>query len=195
MKLPSAPLLPASNLTEQLLFPNLLREYKGSKSLLELRIQQVLKKLRLTHLSHRFQGFSEISFEDWHSLSNGEKQRIGFARLFLAQDLPIYTFKLAFLDESSSSIDPKMEQIIYEECKRKNIQLVSIEHRENISNHYDFLLKLNTNRTVSFTELGPHDQAVVNQTSLLGEIEKEKADCSYVSILGWLCVSTIVVLF
>jgi ABC-type uncharacterized transport system fused permease/ATPase subunit len=153
LKLPSDPLLPPGNLTEQLLFPSLLSEYRGSKSLLELRIQKTLKKLRLTHLSHRFHAKNEVSFEEWQSLSNGEKQRIGFARLFLSRDIPSYNFQSAFLDESSFSIDPDMETFIYRECERRSIQLVAIEHRPAVMKYYDYLLQLNLDKSFSFSAL------------------------------------------
>ena len=201
MKLPSTPLLPAGNLTEQLLFPNLLQHYQGSKTLLALRIQKTLKKLRLTHLSHRFEGQSDISMEEWLTLSHGEKQRIGFARLFLAQDLPISSnnmlfsslssrtcphaggrsfnrFKLAFLDESSTSIDPVMERKIYQECQLQKIQLVAIEHREPLKIHYDYLLHFLPNRTATFSKINKTDLIQkMNETtieSLHQELGQEK---------------------
>ena len=202
MKLPSQSLLPPCNLTEQLLFPTLYAEYRGSKAILELKVQRTLKKLGLKHLSHRFHSHSDVTFEEWDSLSSGEKQRIGFARLFLAQYLSQFyyhaktaasippppprpsqrrrtafssnsgvSYKLAFLDESSFSIDPLMEVNIYEQCKKYQIQLITIEHRRNVMPYYDYLLEFKADRSFTFSDLSPSRES--KEVALLGAEKKE----------------------
>lgn len=75
-----------------------------------------------------------LRFSITDSLSTGEQQRLSFARLFYHK--PQY----AILDESSSAMDIDMESMVYSNCQRLGISLITVAHRQSVWKHHNWIL-------------------------------------------------------
>ena len=109
------PYLPLGGLRTALAYPNPPQHLDGQRA------AEVLFQVQLPHLVGRLDEET-----DWSStLSPGEQQRIGFARLLLAQP------KIAFLDESTSALDEGIEHTLYQLLRDRlpDCVLVSVGHR------------------------------------------------------------------
>ncbi|KAG2501210.1 hypothetical protein HYH03_001023 [Edaphochlamys debaryana] len=74
---------------------------------------------------------------DWSgSLSLGEQQRLGWARLLLARP------RLALLDEATSALDQETEAKLYKVLQRSGIAYVSVGHRSTLREFHGSLLRL-----------------------------------------------------
>lgn len=70
-------------------------------------------------------------------MSGGERQRLGFARLFYGK--PEY----AVLDESTSALNPEIEKELYEEITSStDVTVISIAHRMALSKYHDARLHI-----------------------------------------------------
>lgn len=120
----------------------------------------VKESLRRAHLGHILQrwGMGGTS-RDWAViLSPGERQRMGFARLFF--DLALKTSErppqgvdshlkplIAVLDESTSAVDVDMEALLYQEVreemrKGRLIAIASVGHRPTLPSFHDTELQI-----------------------------------------------------
>lgn len=125
--LPQRPYMPLGTLKNALLFP----DHKKIPD-------EVLKELlHATELSHLIPHLLEAT--NWRSrLSPGEMQRIAFVRVLLQKPDWI------FLDESTSSLDLKRENHLYELLKSRLPQTscVSVGHRPSIEAFHDKIIEL-----------------------------------------------------
>jgi ABC-type multidrug transport system ATPase subunit len=80
-------------------------------------------------------------------LSLGEQQRLAFSRLFFHKP------KFAILDESSSALDSINEDIVYSNCKKLGITLISVAHRKSLKKFHKNLLTVGLNKSYSFREI------------------------------------------
>lgn len=72
---------------------------------------------------------------DWEvALSPGQKQRMGFARLFYHRP------KFAVLDECTNGISPDVEEDLYLQCRRMGISVFSISHKIELKRLHDLEL-------------------------------------------------------
>ena len=78
-------------------------------------------------------GSHQIRYE---SLSPGEIQRVYFIRLFVHRPL------IALLDEATSALPLQMEDVVYRECQRLGITLISVGHRDSLRQYHDYILSL-----------------------------------------------------
>lgn len=86
--------------------------------------------------------------EDWTNiLSLGEQQRISFARIFLNKP------QIAFLDEATSAVDERTEEMLYRNLQKTGISFVSVGHRSTLKKFHDFLIVLDKNGGFEITEL------------------------------------------
>lgn len=77
------------------------------------------------------------SVQDWgNTLSLGEQQRIGFARVLLSRAV------VALLDEATSAVDLETETKLYDLLNEMGITYISIGHRESLHNFHDTALHL-----------------------------------------------------
>jgi putative ATP-binding cassette transporter len=141
MFLPQRPYMVEGSLRAQLVYPQ--SEEKADEDL----IREVLKKLNFSDVLDRVDSdFSRIV--DWTNvLSLGEQQRVSFARIFL------YRPVLAFLDESTSSLDEDNERLLYRSLRELGISFVSVGHSSVLKEFHDFLLVLNKDGTVEMSAL------------------------------------------
>jgi len=121
---PQKPYLCKGTLRDQVTYPVVLRDSSQDD-----KIRECLKETGLTKF---MRANLDITHHDWSSvLSGGEKQRMGFARLFYHK--PVF----AVLDEATSAVEPKGQRMLYETTREKRITLISIAHREELIEFHD----------------------------------------------------------
>ena len=100
--------------------------------------EQLAELLRLVCLEGLIERQGGLDSEkDWsRTLSLGEQQRLGFARLLLAK--PRY----AFLDEATSALDHPTEATLYQQLEKSGIAYISIGHRDSLMKYHQQALCL-----------------------------------------------------
>lgn len=141
MFLPQRPYMVQGNLREQIVYP------QNDEGIDDDLIREALKKVNFSELVDRVGGdFNRIM--DWTNvLSLGEQQRVSFARIFLHKPA------LAFLDESTSSLDEVNERLLYQNLQELGISFVSVGHNSTLKEFHDYLLVLNNDGTAELSEL------------------------------------------
>lgn len=135
------PYLPLGGLRTALAYPG------PADRLDDRRAGEVLRQVQLPHLLDRLD-----EQYDWsRTLSPGEQQRIGFARLLLARPA------VAFLDESSAALDEGLEQTLYQLLRERlpDCVLVSVAHRATLERLHTHRLELRAGGDWSFSSLLP----------------------------------------
>ena len=133
------PYLPQGNLLTALYYPNTTENVDLAK------ITRVLEQVQLAHLQDRLE-----QEQDWSRiLSLGEQQRLAFARLLLHKP------KVAFLDETSASLDEGMEHAMYRLIREElpNTTIISVGHRSTLVPLHQQQLELHTDGSWVFN---PH---------------------------------------
>uniref|UniRef100_A0A0R3RMM7 ABC transporter domain-containing protein n=1 Tax=Elaeophora elaphi TaxID=1147741 RepID=A0A0R3RMM7_9BILA len=98
----------------------------------------ILNELKLDWLIEHCEGlFNPVEFEWQDTLTPSEQQRLAFARVLFQQP------ELVILDESSSCIDLKIEEHIYQLLISNNIGFISIGHHPSLIKFHDVMLYLN----------------------------------------------------
>jgi putative ATP-binding cassette transporter len=130
MFVPQRPYLVLGSLRSQLLYG------QRRSGFTDIELLEVLRAVDLENMFRRVGGFE--ADVDWSStLSNGEQQRIGLARLILQK--PRYVF----LDEATTAIDEKGEAALYAEIQSFASLIVSVGYRSNLARFHDLILELN----------------------------------------------------
>ncbi|MBV9314997.1 MAG: ABC transporter ATP-binding protein/permease [Pseudonocardia sp.] len=112
------PYLPLGSLRAALAYP------ESANRLDDQRAHEILDRVQLGHLADRLD--ADL---DWaHTLSPGERQRLGFGRILLARP------HVAFLDEATSALDEGMEYALYRLVRAElpDCTLVSVGHRSTL---------------------------------------------------------------
>ncbi|MEC3915614.1 ABC transporter ATP-binding protein/permease [Nocardia sp. CDC160] len=133
------PYLPLGNLREAITYP------AAPDAVDDTALREILIKVNLGHLVDRLD-----EDDNWGStLSPGEQQRIGFARILLLQP------KLAFLDEATSAVDEGLEYTLYNLVRTEapNTVLVSVAHRSTVDRHHNHRLEITGGGPWTFTPL------------------------------------------
>ena len=131
--IPQKPYMTLGSLREQLCYPLQTSRFSDEH------LRAVLKEVQLPNLIERYPDL-DIK-QDWQRiLSQGEQQRLAFARLLLNSP------KFVILDEATSALDIKTEDYLYNLLKERNIALVSVGHRPTLKRFHDNVLELNTPR-------------------------------------------------
>lgn len=109
--------------------------YPGAPDVVDdARLRETLLEVSLGHLADRLD-----EDDNWSStLSPGEQQRIGFARILLLQPT------LAFLDEATSAVDEGLEFTLYHLVRTQspNTVLISVAHRSTVDRHHTRRLEI-----------------------------------------------------
>jgi putative ATP-binding cassette transporter len=129
MYVPQRPYLVLGSLRMQLTYGNERGGYTDEELL------KVLGDVDLTEMYQRVGGL-ETSVDWTATLSNGEQQRLGLARLMLRR--PAYVF----LDEATTAIDEEGERRIYEKIQGFARMVVSVGYRSNLQRYHDYVLEL-----------------------------------------------------
>nr|WP_319494599.1 ABC transporter ATP-binding protein/permease [uncultured Desulfobacter sp.] len=133
MFLPQKPYMVLGSLREQI-------EYPSGTHLDDNQIKAVMEKVNLTDLYQKLQGAAgDNSFLDvennWEEmLSQGEQQRLAFARLLITRP------KFAILDEATSALDVDNEKALYNTLSQLNITYISVGHRPTLTAYHGKIL-------------------------------------------------------
>ncbi|WP_433435818.1 ABC transporter ATP-binding protein/permease [Nonomuraea sp. CA-141351] len=112
------PYLPLGSLRTALAYP------EAGHRISEERAREVLRWVQLGHLEDRLDDEAHWA----RTLSPGEQQRLGFARVLLTRP------SLAFLDEATSAVDEGLEHALYRLIRERlpRCMLVSVGHRSTL---------------------------------------------------------------
>jgi vitamin B12/bleomycin/antimicrobial peptide transport system ATP-binding/permease protein len=129
--LPQTPYMLLGTLREQLIYPNL------RENITDQEIQEALKIVNLEDLGDRMGGLN--AEKDWAAtLSQGEQQRLAFARILLSQP------KYVILDEATSALDVANERRLYELLQSLDMTYISVGHRPSLVDYHQRVLDLGT---------------------------------------------------
>jgi vitamin B12/bleomycin/antimicrobial peptide transport system ATP-binding/permease protein len=127
--LPQKPYMLLGTLREQLKYPNF------RENITDAEIQSALTTVNLADLSQRMGGLDVE--KDWSAvLSQGEQQRLAFARILLSRP------KYVILDEATSALDVPNERRLYELLQSQNITYISVGHRPSLVDYHHTVLDL-----------------------------------------------------
>jgi vitamin B12/bleomycin/antimicrobial peptide transport system ATP-binding/permease protein len=129
--LPQTPYMLLGTLREQLIYPNL------RENITDTEIQEALTVVNLEGLGDRMGGLD--AEKDWAAvLSQGEQQRLAFARILLSQP------KYVILDEATSALDVPNERRLYSLLQSLDITYISVGHRPSLVDYHQRVLELGT---------------------------------------------------
>ena len=119
------------SIRQQIIFPDIEPNFESDDEM-----KSMLTTNGLSHLLQATDGnLDGVPFKEWvKKLSPGEKQTLSFLRLIYHQP------KIAFMDETSAALSVESEAKLYEECQKKNIQLISIGHRPTLKPFHQQIL-------------------------------------------------------
>ena len=127
--IPQKPYMNLGSLREQLCYPLETNRFSDDH------LQAVLNEVNLSNLVERYPDL-DIK-QDWQRiLSQGEQQRLAFARLLLNSP------KFVILDEATSALDIQTEYYLYNLLKEREIAVVSVGHRPSLKDFHDNVLEL-----------------------------------------------------
>jgi vitamin B12/bleomycin/antimicrobial peptide transport system ATP-binding/permease protein len=127
--LPQQPYMLLGTLREQLKYPNL------RENIADAEIESALATVNLENLSARMGGLD--AEKDWAAvLSQGEQQRLAFARILLSQP------KYVILDEATSALDVANERRLYELLQSQDLTYISVGHRPSLVDYHHTVLDL-----------------------------------------------------
>jgi len=122
---PQRPYLVSGTLRDQVIYPH----EGGSET--DQNVLKCLKMVNLLKLVDVNQEGLNYHPHDWSAtLSGGEKQRVGLARLYYHRP------KYAVLDEATSAINPDEEGRLYEQIIHSGITIFSIAHRMELKKYH-----------------------------------------------------------
>eukprot|EP00960_Hanusia_phi_P009205 265821-Hanusia_phi.AAC.1 len=132
--IPQKPYLCLGTLRDQVIYPHS-RELMLKSGRKEADLLDLLDRVSLGYLVHsRESGWESV--EDWADvLSGGEKQRLAMARLFYHKP------QFAILDECTSAVSVDVEGMMYSECQRQGITLLTVSHRKSLWKYHEWLLR------------------------------------------------------
>lgn len=140
--LPQRPYMVQGTLRAQLVYP---QNEEGAD---DQQIKEALNKVNFSDVLERVDGDLNRTVDWTNVLSLGEQQRISFARIFLRKPV------LAFLDESTSSLDEENERLLYKGLRELGISYVSVGHNSTLKEFHDYILILRKDGTVDISALG-----------------------------------------
>ena len=116
--------------------------------------EEIVEACKLAHIDHFIRtldkGYDTVISEESSSISQGQKQLLTIARAFLADP------KILILDEATSSVDTRTEQLIQDSMEklRKGRTAFTIAHRLSTIKNADTIIVLNEGDIV---EVGDHN--------------------------------------
>lgn len=148
--MPQNPYLVTGTLRDQITYPIRLKDKSRDEEIRALLAKVGLTKLlppqKKSFLTDDSSDGLEISHHDWSDvLSGGEKQRVGWARLYFHKP------NFAILDESTSAINPDEEGRLYEELCKLKVTFFSIAHRLDLRRFHQKELNLAGDGTGAYT--------------------------------------------
>jgi ABC-type uncharacterized transport system fused permease/ATPase subunit len=179
MKLSADPIFVPGTLVDQIMYPvqQSTERYPGDHAAERKKLLSIISLVGLESLVARNMLEQTLFLSEWYQLSPGERQRIGFARLFyhrpafasksttvhclfacteetgctcthlLSENL---TFDLV-LDEAANSLDEETEATLFKLCKLYHIQLLTISHRSSAMQYHHLVLQLDKQHMYTLT--------------------------------------------
>eukprot|EP00467_Chlorarachnion_reptans_P012155 CAMPEP_0114509212 /NCGR_PEP_ID=MMETSP0109-20121206/13076_1 /TAXON_ID=29199 /ORGANISM="Chlorarachnion reptans, Strain CCCM449" /LENGTH=736 /DNA_ID=CAMNT_0001688323 /DNA_START=90 /DNA_END=2300 /DNA_ORIENTATION=- len=147
--MPQNPYLVTGTLRDQITYPLRIGDKSRDKEIKALLAKVGLSKFldtEKTFLAGEEPEGLDISHHDWADvLSGGEKQRVGWARLYFHKP------SFAILDEATSAINPDEEGRLYEELCKLRVTFFSIAHRLDLRRFHQKELNLAGDGTGAYT--------------------------------------------
>jgi len=135
--LPQTPYLVTGSLRDQVIYPDTPSKAAakhGSKRDADAAVRSSLTSAGMERFA---QGDLDLMHKEWDDvLSGGEKQRMGWARLFY------HSPAFAALDEATSAVNVQQEGPLYQAAIDRNIMLLSIAHRPTVRSFHKWELKV-----------------------------------------------------
>lgn len=135
--LPQTPYLVMGSLRDQVIYPDTPSEAvakHGNKRDADAAVRSSLTSAGMERFA---QGDLDLMHREWDDvLSGGEKQRMGWARLFY------HSPAFAALDEATSAVNVQQEGPLYQAAIDRNIMLLSIAHRPTVRSFHKWELNL-----------------------------------------------------
>eukprot|EP00656_Telonema_subtile_P035903 TRINITY_DN39850_c0_g1_i1.p1 TRINITY_DN39850_c0_g1~~TRINITY_DN39850_c0_g1_i1.p1 ORF type:complete len:398 (-),score=84.80 TRINITY_DN39850_c0_g1_i1:130-1323(-) len=136
--LPQTPYLPIGSLRKQLQFPRL-------AGFTDKQLESALAAVQLSWAGGDRMALDSVM--NWKEvLSNGEQQRLAFARVFLHRP------KIVYLDEATSALDQDSEQAMYERLQRSVDTFVSVGHRASLVQYHSHVLRVESGGCTLMTQ-------------------------------------------
>ncbi|MGB3612288.1 MAG: ATP-binding cassette domain-containing protein, partial [Elainellaceae cyanobacterium] len=127
--LPQRPYMVPGSLRDQLCYPQTHVEISDEH------LGEILCQVNLPDLAQRFGGFDVV--EPWSEvLSQGEQQRVSFARILTNQP------KYVILDEATSALDAHNEAHLYGDLRQRGATVLSVGHNSSLTQYHDQILML-----------------------------------------------------
>ncbi|KAL2645385.1 hypothetical protein R1flu_012972 [Riccia fluitans] len=153
--LPQKPYMVVGSLRQQLLYPTWIKDADSDVTETSGRdpmdaprppptdpeLLDVMERVKLGYLLGRLEEL-DLQREWATTLSQGEQQRIAFARLLLSRPY------VAMMDESTSAMDEENEAELYREIAAAGITYISVAHRASLKCFHSNLLTIHKNRDV-----------------------------------------------
>lgn len=144
-KVPQRPYLCEGTLRSQFIYPDTEDDMRA-RGVTDDDLARMLATVDLAYVVEREGGWDAVS--EWRDvLSGGEKQRVGFARVFYHRP------KFAILDECTSQVSIDTEGAMYMHAKALGVTLISVSHRPTLAKHHDWLLQFDGEGGYTYTEL------------------------------------------
>ncbi len=123
MFLPQRPYMILGSLRAQVCYPRVINVSDDD-------VLRVLENVNLGDLPQRVGGLD--AERNWpEMLSQGEQQRLAFARLLLNKP------RFAVMDEATSALDADNEAMLYERLSSSPMVLITVAHRESLARYHD----------------------------------------------------------
>jgi len=144
--MPQMPYLVWGSLREQVIYPCTplqAASVKGGQDAMDKSIKEALELAGMERFTA--EGL-DLTYTEWDDvLSGGEKQRMGWARLFF------HSPGFAALDEATSAINVQQEEPLYQAALDRNITLISIAHRPTVRKFHRWELNVTGDGNGSWT--------------------------------------------
>jgi len=147
--IPQRPYLSLGTFRDQVLYPQSAEEFSASGGTDE-DLADILSHVDLNDVLEREGGWeTEKNWKD--SLSGGEKQRVGLARLFFHK--PRY----AIMDECTSQVSIDWEGHMYNYAKDLGITLLTVSHRPSLVKYHQWNVHFDGDGHINFGPLDPKE--------------------------------------
>lgn len=111
-------------------------KFADSTNVLDMRLRTILENVRLSYLLEREEGGWDANLNWEDTLSLGEQQRLGMARLFFHKP------KFAILDECTNATSVDVEELLYQLAKDMGITVVTSSQRPALIPFHSLELRL-----------------------------------------------------